>query len=62
MNCKRCNKEIKNPRSVKHGYGPVCWIKTQKGNGVESKRTTEKEHIELGDKKTKIRIKRVEIL
>ena len=30
--CKRCHREIINPKSVQHGYGPVCWIKMQKSN------------------------------
>jgi hypothetical protein len=34
MNCKRCNREIKNPKSVQQGYGPTCWIKMQKGEGT----------------------------
>lgn len=25
--CKRCHRIIKNPSSVIHGYGPVCWTK-----------------------------------
>jgi len=32
MKCKICHREIKNPKSVQHGYGPVCWIKMQKSN------------------------------
>ena len=27
MKCKRCHKELKNPKSVQNGYGPVCWSK-----------------------------------
>ena len=27
MNCKRCHRELKNPKSVQTGYGPVCWSK-----------------------------------
>jgi hypothetical protein len=25
--CKRCKRVIKNPTSVIHGYGPMCWKK-----------------------------------
>jgi len=25
--CKRCKRIIKNPLSVIHGYGPMCWKK-----------------------------------
>ena len=25
--CKRCKRIIKNPTSVIHGYGPMCWRK-----------------------------------
>ena len=25
--CKRCKRIIKNPTSVIHGYGPMCWKK-----------------------------------
>ena len=32
MKCKRCHREIINPKSVQHGYGPICWIKMQKSN------------------------------
>lgn len=62
MNCKRCNKEIKNPWSVKHGYGPICWVKVQKDTGMESKKIVEKEHLELGNEKNKMMIKRIQIL
>lgn len=63
MNCKRCNKEIKNPLSLRHGYGPVCWVKVQKGTGIESKKMVEKEPvIKSGNEKVNIRIKRTEIL
>lgn len=27
--CKRCHRALKDPASVKRGYGPVCWKKTQ---------------------------------
>lgn len=62
MNCNRCNKEIKNPLSIKHGYGPVCW-KIQKGIGVESKKTPKKEQVikSEGEKAKKI-IKRTILL
>lgn len=26
--CRRCGRGLRNPRSVKHGMGPVCWSKT----------------------------------
>jgi len=29
MKCRRCHKEIRNPKSVQHGYGPICWTKMQ---------------------------------
>lgn len=29
--CKRCHREIKNPKSVQNGYGPVCWSKMHAG-------------------------------
>lgn len=28
--CKRCNRKIKNTKSVVNGYGPVCWKKIKK--------------------------------
>lgn len=34
MNCKRCHRELKNPKSVQQGYGPACWIKMQKSEGT----------------------------
>lgn len=27
--CKRCNRGLKGPASMKRGYGPVCWKKVQ---------------------------------
>jgi len=30
--CRRCHREIKNPKSVQQGYGPICWTKIQKSN------------------------------
>jgi hypothetical protein len=29
MNCKRCHKKLKNPKSVQQGYGPTCLRKIQ---------------------------------
>lgn len=28
--CRRCHRGISNPKSIKHGFGPVCWAKLQK--------------------------------
>jgi hypothetical protein len=27
--CKRCHRKLKNPKSMKAGYGPVCAKKTE---------------------------------
>jgi hypothetical protein len=27
MNCRMCHREITDPTSVQHGFGPVCWRK-----------------------------------
>lgn len=42
MRCNRCNKEIKNPGSIQHGYGTVCWAKIQKSHAeAEEKKRKE---------------------
>jgi hypothetical protein len=27
MNCLKCNRRLKNEKSLEHQYGPVCWSK-----------------------------------
>lgn len=29
MKCLRCNRPLKDPESVKRGYGPICWAMVQ---------------------------------
>lgn len=46
FNCKRCGRNIKNPDSIIHGYGPVCWTKVKPDlasiNAKPTKLTTKK--------------------
>jgi len=35
--CKRCNRALKDPASVKRDYGPVCWKKVQQENEEQRK-------------------------
>lgn len=48
MNCKRCHREIKNPKSVQNGYGPVCWNKMLAAHPIAvGKTSTEKSFVPI---------------
>ena len=48
MKCKRCHKELKNPKSVQNGYGPVCWSKMLAAHPVAvGKTSTEKSFVPI---------------
>lgn len=40
MNCKRCHRKLRNSKSVKNGYGPVCWSKMLAAHPVVVGKTT----------------------
>ena len=44
MKCNRCHKEIKNPKSVQHGYGPICWVKVQKSHAEAEEKKRKESH------------------
>ncbi len=51
--CKRCHKEIKNPKSVQNGYGPVCWSKIAAHPVAVGKTSTEKSFVPIFIKQIK---------
>lgn len=54
MKCKRCHREIKNPKSVQNGYGPVCWSKMLAAHPVAvGKTSTEKSFVPIFIKQIK---------
>jgi hypothetical protein len=51
MNCKRCHKELKNPKSMQQGYGPTCLRKIQAATGLNIGNTnTEKSFVPVFEK------------
>jgi hypothetical protein len=54
MNCKRCHREIKNPKSVQQGYGPTCLRKIQAATRLKIGTTsTEKSVVPIFEKMRK---------
>ena len=53
MKCKRCHREIKNPKSVQNGYGPVCWSKIAAHPVAVGKTSTEKSFVPIFIKQIK---------
>jgi hypothetical protein len=53
MNCKRCHKKLKNPKSVQQGYGPTCLRKIHATKMIIGTTSTEKSVVPIFEKMRK---------
>ncbi len=40
--CAKCNRALKDPKSIKRGFGPICWVKIQ-----EDRKTNKEEQLRM---------------
>jgi hypothetical protein len=50
--CGKCNRPLKDPKSIERGYGPDCWRKIKAAASKEAEENEKDEKEEEGCKKT----------